>query len=193
MQVEDKIDHCAPTRQEHIGTPCWIHLEMASNLLEEEVPTDLKVLLTLSSTWTSLSKHTTEDPAPGCLSRRRIAKMIYFRVVCLNTTPHDLWIVICHTVFPYCYFPQLVFPCWNTPQFLLVNLPERFSPDLILRSQTRPRPNLSGILHLPSQKHYSNTPPKLVLHFQTRPSAAADLLIFSPTSPLLFIILNTSL
>jgi hypothetical protein len=37
-------------------------------MLEEEVPTDLKVLLTLSSTGTSLSKHTTEDPAPGCLS-----------------------------------------------------------------------------------------------------------------------------
>jgi len=49
-------------------------------LLEEEVPTDLKVLLTLSSTWTSLSKHTTEDLAPGCLSRRRIAKMIYFKL-----------------------------------------------------------------------------------------------------------------
>ncbi len=49
-------------------------------LLEEEVPTDLKVLLTLSNTWTSLSKHATEDPAPGCLSRRRIAKMIYFKL-----------------------------------------------------------------------------------------------------------------
>jgi hypothetical protein len=49
-------------------------------VLEEEVPNDLKVLLTLSSTWTSLSKHTTEDPTPGCLSRRRIAKMIYFKL-----------------------------------------------------------------------------------------------------------------
>ena len=49
-------------------------------VLEEEVPTELKVLLTLSCTWTSLSKHTTEDPAPGCLSRRRIAKMIYFKL-----------------------------------------------------------------------------------------------------------------
>ena len=64
---------------------------------------------------------------------------------------------------------------------------------LVAFSQTRPRRDLSGILHLPSQKHYSNTSPKLVLHFQTRPSAAADLLIFSPTSPLPFIILNTSL
>jgi len=27
-----------------------------------------------------LDKHTTEDPAPGCLSRRRIAKMIYFKL-----------------------------------------------------------------------------------------------------------------
>ncbi len=25
-------------------------------------------------------KHTTEDPAPGCLSRRRIVKMIYFKL-----------------------------------------------------------------------------------------------------------------
>ena len=49
-------------------------------MLEEEVPTELKVLLTLSGTWTSLSKHTTEDPAPGCLRRRRIAKMIYFKL-----------------------------------------------------------------------------------------------------------------
>ncbi len=49
-------------------------------MLEEEVPTELKVLLTLSCTWMSLSKHTTEDPAPGCLSRRRISKMIYFKL-----------------------------------------------------------------------------------------------------------------
>ncbi len=49
-------------------------------MLEEEVPTELKVLLTLNSTWTSLSKHTTEDPAPSCLSRRHIAKMIYFKL-----------------------------------------------------------------------------------------------------------------
>ncbi len=33
-------------------------------LLEEEVPTELKVLLTLTGTLTSLLKHTTEDPAP---------------------------------------------------------------------------------------------------------------------------------
>jgi hypothetical protein len=49
-------------------------------MLEEEVLTELKVLLTLSCTLTSLSKHTTEDPAPGYLSRRRIAKMIYFKL-----------------------------------------------------------------------------------------------------------------
>jgi hypothetical protein len=49
-------------------------------LLEEEVPTELKVLLTLTGTLTSLLKHTTEDPAPGCLSRRRIVKMIYFKL-----------------------------------------------------------------------------------------------------------------
>jgi hypothetical protein len=48
-------------------------------MLEEEVPTELTVLLTLSCIWTSLSKHTTEDPTPGYLSRRRIAKMIYFK------------------------------------------------------------------------------------------------------------------
>ncbi len=47
-------------------------------MLEEEVPTELKVLLTLSCSLMSLSKHTTEDPTPGCLSRRRIARMIYF-------------------------------------------------------------------------------------------------------------------
>ena len=33
-----------------------------------------------------LVKHTTEDPAPSCLSRRRIAKMIYFK----------LWVVYFH-------------------------------------------------------------------------------------------------
>ncbi len=49
-------------------------------LLEEEVPTELKVLLTLTGTLTSLLKHTTEDPAPGCLSKRRIVKMIYFKL-----------------------------------------------------------------------------------------------------------------
>ena len=27
-----------------------------------------------------LVKHTTEDPAPGCLGRRRIVKMIYFKL-----------------------------------------------------------------------------------------------------------------
>ena len=84
-----------------------------------------------------------------------------------------------------CYMPHrfsllllspACFPLLKYSPIFAVNLPERFSPDLILRSQTRPRPDLSGILHLPSQKHYSNTSPKLVLHFQTRPSAAADLL-----------------
>ncbi len=49
-------------------------------VLEEEVPTELKVLLTLTGTLTSLLKHTTEDPDPGCLSRRRIVKMIYFKL-----------------------------------------------------------------------------------------------------------------
>jgi hypothetical protein len=56
-------------------------------MLEEEEPTELKVLLTLTGTLTSLLKHTTEDPAPSCLSRRRIIKMIYLKVV--------------STVFPY--------------------------------------------------------------------------------------------
>ncbi len=54
--------------------------ENRKELLEEEVPTELKVLLTLSCTLTSLSKHTTEDPTPRCLSRRRNAKMIYFKL-----------------------------------------------------------------------------------------------------------------
>ncbi len=51
-----------------------------TELLEEEVPTELKVLMTLTGTLTSLLKHTTEDPAPSCLSRRRIVKMIYFKL-----------------------------------------------------------------------------------------------------------------
>ncbi len=46
------------------------------SLLEKEVPTELKVLLTLTGTLMSLLKHTTEDPAPGCLSRGHIVKMI---------------------------------------------------------------------------------------------------------------------
>jgi hypothetical protein len=48
-------------------------------LLEKEVTTELKVFLTLTGTLTSLLKHTTEDPTPGCLSRKRIVKMIYFK------------------------------------------------------------------------------------------------------------------
>jgi hypothetical protein len=55
-------------------------IDCIAGVLEEEVPTELKVLLTLSCTLMSLLKHTTEDPAPGCLSRRRIAKMIYFKL-----------------------------------------------------------------------------------------------------------------
>ncbi len=39
-----------------------------------------KVLLTLTGTLMSLLKHTTEDPAPGCLSRTHIVKMIYFKL-----------------------------------------------------------------------------------------------------------------
>ncbi len=50
------------------------------NMLEEEVPTELKVLLTLTGTLMSLLKDTTEDPAPGCLSRKRIVKMINFKL-----------------------------------------------------------------------------------------------------------------
>jgi hypothetical protein len=49
-------------------------------MLEEEVPTELKVLLNLKGALTSLLKHTTDDPAPGCLSRRRIIKMFYFKL-----------------------------------------------------------------------------------------------------------------
>jgi hypothetical protein len=47
-------------------------------MLEEEVPTELKVLLTLTVTLTSLLKHTTEDPALGCLSRRCIVVSTIF-------------------------------------------------------------------------------------------------------------------
>jgi hypothetical protein len=64
--------------------PCKnVHVEIQQlvyQVLEEEVPTELKVLVTLTGTLASLLKHTTEDPAPGCLSRRRIAKMIYFKL-----------------------------------------------------------------------------------------------------------------
>ena len=50
-------------------------------MLEEEVPTELKVLLDLDLVPSDvLDKHTTEDPAPGCLSRRHIVKMIYFKL-----------------------------------------------------------------------------------------------------------------
>ncbi len=49
-------------------------------MLEKEVPIELKVFLTLTGTLMSLLKHTTEDPAPGCLSRRRIVKMIYLKL-----------------------------------------------------------------------------------------------------------------
>ncbi len=51
-----------------------------AQVLEEEVPTELKVLLTLTGILTSLLKHTTEDPTPGCLSRRHIVKMVYFKL-----------------------------------------------------------------------------------------------------------------
>ncbi len=49
-------------------------------MLEEKVPTELKVLLTLTGTLMSLLKHTTEDPTPGCHSERCIIKMIYFKL-----------------------------------------------------------------------------------------------------------------
>ncbi len=59
---------------------CMVKIAFTYVLLEEEVPTELKVLLTLTGILTSLLKHTTEDPTPGCLSRRRIVKMIYFKL-----------------------------------------------------------------------------------------------------------------
>ncbi len=61
-----------------VGYGC--RLALLVPVLEEEVPTELKVLLTLTGTLTSLLKHTTEDPTPGCLSRRGIIKMIYFKL-----------------------------------------------------------------------------------------------------------------
>ena len=56
------------------------NLPCPQSMLEEEVPTELKVLPTLIGTLMSLLKHTTEDPAPGCLSKRHIVKMIYFKL-----------------------------------------------------------------------------------------------------------------
>ena len=49
------------------------------DMLEEEVPTELNVLLTLSGTLTSLL-NTPLRSRPGCLSRRRMVKMIHFKL-----------------------------------------------------------------------------------------------------------------
>ncbi len=48
-------------------------------MLEEEVPTELNPP-GLDWYLDVLQKHTTVDSAPGCLSRRRIIKMIYFKL-----------------------------------------------------------------------------------------------------------------
>jgi hypothetical protein len=66
----------AATAPQVVGDGSPNHRWSWKKVLEEEVPTELKVLLTLSCTLTSFSKHTTEDPAPGCPSRRRSARMI---------------------------------------------------------------------------------------------------------------------
>jgi hypothetical protein len=47
---------------------------------------ELNVLLTLTWCLYVLQKHTTVDSAPGCLSRRRIVKMIYFKLRVLDFT-----------------------------------------------------------------------------------------------------------
>ncbi len=75
-----QVDFVMAYPQAPVEMVIYMELPQGIKMLEEEVPTELKLLLTLSCTLTSLSKHTTEDPAPGCLSRRRIPKMIYFRL-----------------------------------------------------------------------------------------------------------------
>ena len=55
---------------------------------------------------------------------------------------------------------------------------------------TRRRAALAGHLQPRFQKHYLNTSPNLILHVQTRPPVAAELLSFSPIPPLLIGILS---
>ncbi len=65
-----------------------------------------------------------------------------------------------------------------------------FSPVWLLACGTHCQAALAGHLQLRFQKHYSNTSPNLILHVQTRPPIAAELLSFSPIPPLLVSILK---
>ncbi len=78
-QGEFSVGVCIFLDGEHVYRLSY-HYPLLDTLLEEEVSTELKVLLTLTGTLMSLLKHTTEDPTPGCLSRRHIVKMIYFKL-----------------------------------------------------------------------------------------------------------------
>ena len=59
-------------------------------MLEEEIPSSSALRPWLVWYLDVLQKHTTVDPTPSCLSRRRIVKMIYFK----------LWVLYFHTKNP---------------------------------------------------------------------------------------------
>ena len=80
--------------------------------------------------------------------------------------------------------------CSNTPLFQLLISRSVFLPVWLLACTTRRRAALAGHLQPQFQKHYSNTSPNLILHVQTRPPVAAELLSFSPIPPLLVGILS---
>ncbi len=76
------------------------------------------------------------------------------------------------------------------PLFQLLISRSVFLPVWLLACVTRRRAALAGHLQPRFQKHYSNTSPNLILHVQTRPPVAAELLSFSPIPPLLVGILS---
>ncbi len=82
------------------------------------------------------------------------------------------------------------FCCSNKPLFQLLISRSVFSPVWLLACVTHCRATLAGHLQPQLQKHYSNTSPNLILHVQTRPPVAAELLSFSPIPPLLVGILT---
>jgi hypothetical protein len=66
----DLTSHNKPGLPQTFQKSCWKKRYQLSS----------KSSLTLTGILTSLLKHTTEDPAPGCLRRRRIVKMIHFKL-----------------------------------------------------------------------------------------------------------------
>ncbi len=82
------------------------------------------------------------------------------------------------------------FCCSNMPLFQLLISRSVFSPIRLLACIPRCRAALARHLQPRSKKHYSNTSPNLILHVQTRPPIAAELLSFSLIPPLLVGILR---